>query len=131
MAISAESNRLNLKTAARNAANSLGVDAAKLTFDQRTAFNKALAAEVLKYPLSFTAETLNTARIIYAREYRPLESEGFDLGDIADAIGNEAAAINNALNPFSEKNRRLVFAAVVIVAALYVLAPRLAAAVQK
>lgn len=128
MAVSALSNSANLKTAARNAAASIGVDPANLTYDERTAFNKALAAEILKYPRSFSDATLETARRIDAKAYQPLDDEGFDLSDFANLTVDNAGKIVDAAG---SQLRTLSIVAVLAVAAFYILPGALARANAK
>lgn len=64
MALTAENFAANLKTAALNAAAAAGVDPAKRaewTVAQRQKFNRELVAVILKYPGSFSADTVNRA----------------------------------------------------------------------
>lgn len=118
MPVSSLQNSANLKTAGRNAAAAIGVNPGNLTYEERTAFNKALAAEVLKYPQSFSDETLATARRIAAVEYQPLQDAGFDLSDFANATVDNAGRIVDAGGSFLKK---LLVVAVVAVAAFYFL----------
>lgn len=63
--VSTEQNAGNLRTASRNAAGRLGLDlTAKQdwTLDERNEYNAELAREILKYPASFTDQTVATAQ---------------------------------------------------------------------
>ncbi len=80
----------NAKTAAARVAARLNLDPANLSYEQRAAYNKALAEEMLKYPQSFTAEALESARIIAGKTYEQLQDPSFSLGAFGDAFLEEA-----------------------------------------
>lgn len=90
MATTPENSALNVRTASRRVAASLGVDPAALTYDQRVAYNHALAAEILKYPASFTPQTLLAAENIVNRNYGSMTEASFDWSDFAAAVADEA-----------------------------------------
>lgn len=87
----------NLKTAAGNAAATAGVSGlppSEFTLAQRTAYNKALVAQILAYPNSFSPETLNIAATMntdYGRRGYYFDSA---LGTIASSVADTATAIN-------------------------------------
>lgn len=119
------SNAANLKTIARNVALRMGLDEANLSYEERISFNKELSAEILKFPQSFTESTLAIASRVNGQTYRHLDAASFDWSDFGSAIAAEGASINNAVNPFSEKNRKWILGVAVAGAAVYFLAPRL------
>ena len=87
--MTAEQNRLNLRSAERLAAAALGLDPdsnAELTYEERIQFSKRLAAVVLLYPAQFTAETLATAARISTGNYPALEAPGATLVEVTAAI---------------------------------------------
>lgn len=85
--VTAEQNRLNLRSAERLAANQLGVnpDDNALNYAQRQEFNHALAAIILQYPDRFTDATLETARGVAGRTYEPLQDASFSAADFVSA----------------------------------------------
>ena len=82
-----------------------------LPYEQRTEFSKRLAAKILEFPSRFTAETVNTAKLVSGGNYSPLSDDSFswsdfvsaavdnavDLGDSVADIGRGAAAAGSAL----------------------------------
>jgi hypothetical protein len=114
--ISPANNRANLATAKRNALASLSLaDSSNLTFEERVAYNKALAAEILKYPQSFTPETVASAQIVSGKVYGALES--FDLLDAADQFTETALASAKQILPEVGKQ---ILVGLVVVAVFYV-----------
>lgn len=81
--------RLNLQTAARNVRGRMGLSdvPADWTYDQRIAYNKALAAEIQQYPNSFTPEILVTADKVAKTSYQSLEDSSIAWGDFAADAG--------------------------------------------
>lgn len=65
--------------------------------------------------------------------HTPLASQsiGDAVGVFAEEFANQAAEINDAMNPFSERNRKVVFGLMVLGAAVYFLAPVVIAALEK
>ena len=115
--ISAANNRANLATAKRNALASLSLgDSSNLTFEERVAYNKSLASEILKYPQSFTPETLASAQIVAGKVYGAMES--FDLLDAADQFTETALATAKEILP--EFGKQLLVAVVVVAVAYFV-----------
>ncbi len=111
--ITADQNKRNLATASRNVAARLGVDPANLSsYEIRVQYNKELAAEILKYPQSFTEGTLESARIVSEKTYSDLQDASFSWGDFGDALAEEAKVTLPAVG-----NKLLIGA--VVVAAVY------------
>ncbi len=101
------SNRLFLRTAARNAARSLGYDAATFeprtfTYDQQTAYVQALAREILKYPNNFTDATILAANSIANKNYGPLVDSSASFDDFADAFADEALKVGESVAAVGE-----------------------------
>lgn len=91
MSVTAAQSAANARTAARNVAARLGfADTSALTYDERVTYNHALAAEILKYPQSFTAAALLTASGIVNKAYGPQADATFDWGELTDALAAEA-----------------------------------------
>jgi len=112
---------LNLRTAARNVVASLGVpsDPKERSYAQQAAYLKALAAEVLRYPNSFTQATLDNAARIAAKNYGALDSTDFAWGDFASETARNAVPV---LSDFT--NKLLAILALAAVAYFAVLAFR-------
>ncbi len=109
-----ENARLNLRTAARNVQASMGLSGASANWstDQVTAYNKALAAEVLRYPNSFTPEILATAQLLLGRQYTSIEDATFAWGEFgAETLANAPGVLGGFTN-------KLIIA-VVVVAVVY------------
>lgn len=88
-----------MRTLAGNVRARLGLPAspASWSYDQRVAYLRALSADVLRYPQSFTADQLATAREIAAGSYPGLSSAAFDFGALgAEIATNAAPAIGQA-----------------------------------
>lgn len=73
------------------------------TYEQRTAYNKALAAAILADAANATPTDIATAQRVSATEYSPLERYAF--GDMVGDFFAEFAAQGQAINPLSEQNR--------------------------
>ncbi|WP_415907275.1 hypothetical protein [Oleiharenicola sp. Vm1] len=87
-------NALNLRTAARNVRARLGLpETNQMSYEQRTNYVKELAAEVLKYPQSFTQETLNRAAQTAAKNYAALDNTDFAWGDFVTETANNAKPV--------------------------------------
>lgn len=122
--VTAENARLNLRTAARNVAERLGVDPANMDQAQRIAYNRALAAEILKYPQSFTPEIIEIAQRIGYTDSANLEDASFSWGEFAaEAISPAAEAAQSigqgALN-VANLSRWLIPAAVIFFVFLWI-----------
>ena len=117
-AVTKAASAANLKTAAGNVARDMAVDPKNLTYDQRIAYNKALATEILKYPQSFTDETLAIAQKASGANYQELEDAGFswtDFGNGAlDSAGEIVASAGNLAHT-------AVIVAVIAALAFYIL----------
>lgn len=84
---------LNRKSASNLAKRDLGLDTLDVSawsFDQRAAYNKALAAYIKKYPASFNAQDVATAEAVSQKAYGELADAAFSFGDFA------AETVNNA-----------------------------------
>lgn len=122
----------NLRTVTRNARAELGLpdDPTAWTLDQRSAFNRAVAAAILKYPASFSPEQ----RDIAAKMNTDYGQRGhyFD-----SALGTTAAAASDVIekvNPLAPGNlptvaKWLLVALVTLAAFWLFLRPRPAARV--
>lgn len=89
--VTPENNLRNIRTASRNVAARLGVDPAALSYEERIRYNKELAAEILRYPRSFTDATLAAARVVADQEYSGLENASFSFAEFAEAYSAPAA----------------------------------------
>ncbi len=92
MSVTAAQNLGNLTSAANLVASQLGVNRHNLTTDQQAAYNKALAAMILKYPDRFTDSTLETARIVAGANYGQAADTGFDWGMFETELTNNVVA---------------------------------------
>lgn len=86
---------------------------ANWTYEQRIAYNKALAAAILTDSGPASAEELARAQNIAAKEYLPVESYG--LGDAAGDFTAEFIAQGQAINPLSAQNRGKTLGVIVAV----------------
>ena len=91
------------------------------TYEQRIAYNKALASAVLSDSANATPQDIKTARNIAAKEYTPIESYG--LGDAAGDFTAEFVNQAERLNPLSERNwggtRLVIIGAILLAAVVY------------
>lgn len=93
MAATPENSLLNMRTASANVRRQLGLSdqPGTWTYEQRVSFNKELAAEVLRYPNSFTDDTVASARAISDKTYASLSDASIDWGafaaDVAEEVG--------------------------------------------
>lgn len=111
--VTPEANAGNLKTAARNVAARLGItDTRNMTHEIRIAYNKELTAEILRYPQSFTAETLAVAKDISDNDHR-LADPSFSFGEFGSAVLDNATVVIPAFG-------KSVLTAAVIVACVYI-----------
>lgn len=116
----------NRKSAVNVVRNRLGLDViapSAWTFEQRVAYEKALAEFIAAHPAAFDAQDMATARDVSQKDYGALSSPDFSFGDFGGALLDQGAAINDDLNPFSEKNRRVLYWAVFAGVALWALGP--------
>lgn len=58
------------------------------TYEQRTAYNKALAAYILARPLGFTAADAGTAAHVASANYQPLENAGWSWAMFGSELKN-------------------------------------------
>lgn len=100
--VTPENSALNVRTAGRNVRARLGLpdDQKEWSYAQRAAYNKALAEEILRYPLSFTAQTLETAILVSGKDYGSLGDPSISWGEFA-AVG--AAVAVPVLSGFADK----------------------------
>ncbi len=112
MSATVETARYNLRTVAANVAARLEVDPRVMTYDRRREYNRALAAEILKYPLAFTPEILAIAGNI--RDQGALTAET-SWGDFASEVVNEAATLSvPVLGNFTNKLLWIIALGVVV-----------------
>jgi hypothetical protein len=105
-----------LKSAQNLAANQTGVRGefgeirSDLTYEQRAAYNKALAAIILKNPsiYIYPMESITAAKRVAARGYADLSDLGVGeaVGVFFKEIGRQVSGINETFNPFAESNRK-------------------------
>jgi len=109
-----ENARLNLQTAIQNvrARMKLSDTPADWSYDERIAYNKALAAEILSYSQSFTPAMVSVATTVQASNPSALEDDSFDLGQFAAETASNAVPV---LDGFTNK----LIVGAVLVAALY------------
>ena len=88
-------------TATVKAALGLPTSPLSWTYDQRVAYNKALADYIQANPAQFSPVDLNTAQIVNGKTYSGLDDASFDWGMFGGEIVNQS----NELNPFSQQNR--------------------------
>ena len=98
------------------------------TYDQRVQYNRELAIYITENAHAFDDAEIQVARDIAQQPIDQLSDTGFaaSLGAFGSAFLDEAAALNQDLNPFSEKNRRLVWWLAIAGAAIYFLGPTVA-----
>lgn len=100
MPVTAENNALNLRTAERNVRQRLGlslnVDDDQMTYAVRVEFMRELAREVLKYPASFTPETIAQANSILGKSFSELADASFDIGALATETTSRAVPVLDA-----------------------------------
>lgn len=124
MATAAES-AYNLRTVARRVADALGIkDSRDMTLVQRTAYNRALIAEILKYPNGFTSEIRNRAAAMNT-DY------GYRGNYFDSALGTVATSVTDtvrAINPLDPQNIAItgkwLLVAVALLAAFWLLINR-------
>lgn len=98
-------NAYNLRTVARQVRERLRYVPATATYQQAIAYNKALAAEILKYSMSFNSQTITTAEAIIDKSYDSgLDDPSLDWGllrnEIADSVisaGGAAAGVGSGV----------------------------------
>ena len=65
-----------------------GIPPANWTYDQRTAYNKALAAYILAHPVGFTSADAGTAAQISSKNYDALSDASFSWGMFVEETVN-------------------------------------------
>ena len=82
--------------------------ASKFTYEQRIAYNKALAAIIAQYPDRFPPTSVEVAQDVVNKTYEPLQSQSMaeSVKIFADEVANQAKDINATLNPLSEESRK-------------------------
>ena len=133
--LTVEQYRANLASAKNVVRYNLGLDQiapSDWTYSQRTAYNKALADLIAKYPDRFSAQEQQVAEVVNAKAYEPLDTSGVldDLQTFGGALVDEAAALNADINPFSAQNRQFLFWLAVAGVGLYFLAPSIATLIR-
>lgn len=104
----------------------LSNDPSSWTYEQRVAYNKALAQYITSNPDQFDATDLKTAQTVSTANTPPtLLDTSFDWGAFGDEVINQASSINDSVNPFSEANRGKILWIAVAIGALYLLLPRI------
>jgi hypothetical protein len=97
---------------------------ANATADQRIQITNAMKAYIRANPSEFDAsqvQVANTADITLSENY----TAGQMVSDFTEEMGNQAVELNNAVNPFSEANRKWILWAAVLIAAAYLILPQL------
>lgn len=100
-AVSEQSARYNLRTAAQDVRDRLGLTApaSEWTYEQRIIYNRTLAAHIQNYPQSFTPAVLEIAAGVQQSTNAPLESVSFDWGTFAaDTLDNAPGVLNGFTN---------------------------------
>jgi len=85
----------NRKSAGNLVRYQLGLDLiaeSDWTYEQRTAFNKSLAAYIAAHPNAFAASDLVTAQQVTTNQYTPLQDSSFDAGEFLSTTAANAAA---------------------------------------
>lgn len=85
----------NRKSAGNLVRYQLGLDTiaeSDWTYEQRTAFNKALATYIADHPSAFSQQDVLTAGIVQQNTYQPLEDASFSTSDFLSTTAANAAA---------------------------------------
>lgn len=79
----------------------------ELSYTQRNAYNKALAAIIAANPSRFPPALEKVATDVVKKNYEPLTSTSLSesAAIFAEEVGNQASKINATFNPFSEEKR--------------------------
>ena len=127
MPATADQSRANLRSAERLAAIRLGIDLqdgsplVTLTYEQRTAYNKAIAAIISANPDRFTPATVKTASLVVTTNYEPLQDTSFDADEFTSALADNALAVGASVASVGEGVKSaLNLTAILIPAALVV-----------
>lgn len=93
--VTTEQARLNLRTVVRIVRTRMGLplDSDQFPYDVRNRYWKELAAEILKYPQSFTPEILQSAQFALTRDLGPLEDTSFQWGEFGDEVAANAPGV--------------------------------------
>lgn len=101
--MTAEQNRANLRSAERVVAIQLGIDdqggtwRTSLTYEQRVAYDKALAAYIAAHPSAFADSTVETAQLVTSQNLTPLADASFSLEDFSSAVVDNAVGIGDSV----------------------------------
>ncbi len=111
-----ENSQRNMRTLAAQVRARLGLSDVmqSWTYAQRSAYNQALAAEVLKYPNSFTSEFTRQAQIIIQKPLGSLADTSFSWTGLTDAAFDNAATVL----PSPSSLNKLLWVAIAAVAVL-------------
>lgn len=125
--ITVEQNRANLRSAERIVAIALNIDnqggtwRTALSYEQRVAYDKALADYIVAHPAAFMDQTVQTAKLVASQNLTPLADTGFDLDlfvsatvDNAVQIGDSVADIGRGAAAAASSLRWLIPAVLVI-----------------
>lgn len=98
-----------------------------LTGPQQSAVTDRMSEYIVENAESFPAETVARAQKwvssgIVGQPYANNSIEA-NVSDFLDEVGNQTVSLNEALNPFSEKNRGMVLGVVIGGLALYYIGP--------
>lgn len=58
------------------------------TYDQRTQYDKALAAYILAHPAAFASQDIQTAQKVKSTDYSPLDDTDFSYSDFGNEVVN-------------------------------------------
>jgi hypothetical protein len=104
----------------------LSSDPSSWSYDERVNYNKALAGYIAAHPNDFNATDAATAGIVGAADTpTQLLDTSFDWSAFGTEVWNQAASINDSVNPFSPANRGKLLWIAVAIGALYLLLPRI------
>jgi len=136
MSLSAEQIQLNRKSAANVIRAQQGLQdfaPADWTYEQRTNYNKALAAYIAANPSLFSEMDLITAKDVQNTDYGFVSDYSYSdaFADFKSELGNQVVSINNTVNPFSEENRSKLFIALAAGLIIYFVAPVIIEAFRK
>ncbi len=84
----------NRKSAGNLVRYQLGLDTiptADWSYEQRVAFNKALATYIADHPNAFGTQDVLTAQTVAANEYTPMQDESFSISDFVSTTAANAA----------------------------------------
>lgn len=116
MPLSEQAARAARNARVRSALGLAEIPPANWTYEQRNAYNKALASAILTDSDPASADELTRAQNIAGKEYAALENYG--LGDAASDFTAEFIAQGQAINPLSAQNRGKTLSVIVTVVSL-------------